>query len=42
MYSSICIAAQIWYSLKVREMKKSDGQIHKKEKKQWGTDEPTV
>lgn len=42
MYSSICIAAQIWYSLKVREMKKSDGQIHKKEKKQWGTDEPVV
>ncbi|MEB2279120.1 protein translocase subunit SecDF [Lysinibacillus xylanilyticus] len=42
MYSSICIAAQIWYSLKIREMKKSDGQIHKKEKKQWGTDEPTV
>jgi len=42
MYSSICIAAQIWYSLKIREMKKSDGQLHKKEKKQWGTDEPTV
>jgi SecD/SecF fusion protein len=42
MYSSICIAAQIWYSLKIREMKKSDGQIHKKEKKQWGTDEPIV
>ncbi|MCS1383770.1 protein translocase subunit SecDF [Lysinibacillus sphaericus] len=42
MYSSICIAAQIWYSLKVREMKKSDGQLRKKEKKQWGTDEPTV
>lgn len=42
MYSSICIAAQIWYSLKVREMKKTDGKLHKKEKKQWGTDEPTV
>ncbi|MEK5487662.1 MULTISPECIES: protein translocase subunit SecDF [Lysinibacillus] len=42
MYSSICIAAQIWYSLKIREMKKSDGKLHKKEKKQWGTDEPTV
>ncbi|MFL1996620.1 MULTISPECIES: protein translocase subunit SecDF [Lysinibacillus] len=42
MYSSICIAAQIWYSLKIREMKKSDGQLHKKEKKQWGTDEPVV
>ncbi|GLC88458.1 protein translocase subunit SecDF [Lysinibacillus piscis] len=42
MYSSICIAAQIWYSLKIREMKKSNGQLQKKEKKQWGTDEPTV
>lgn len=42
MYSSICIAAQIWYSLKIREMKKTDGQLHKKEKKQWGTDEPVV
>ncbi|WP_342544105.1 protein translocase subunit SecDF [Lysinibacillus sp. FSL W7-1291] len=42
MYSSICIAAQIWYSLKIREMKKSDGKLLKKEKKQWGTDEPTV
>jgi len=42
MYSSICIAAQIWYSLKIREMKKTDGKLHKKEKKQWGTDEPTV
>ena len=42
MYSSICIAAQIWYSLKIREMKKSNGQLQKKEKKQWGTDEPVV
>ncbi|MEK5232696.1 protein translocase subunit SecDF [Lysinibacillus sp. FSL K6-0232] len=42
MYSSICIAAQIWYSLKIREMKKTDGQLKKKEKKQWGTDEPVV
>lgn len=42
MYSSICIAAQIWYSLKVREMKKTNGEIKKKEKKQWGSDEPVV
>ncbi|MFJ7950094.1 protein translocase subunit SecDF [Lysinibacillus sp. NPDC096418] len=42
IYSSICIAAQIWYSLKIREMKKSDGQIRKKDKKQWGSDEPQV
>ncbi|KOY81049.1 protein translocase subunit SecDF [Lysinibacillus macroides] len=42
MYSSVCIAAQIWYSLKIREMKKSNGQLQKKEKKQWGTDEPVV
>ncbi|MFJ7369760.1 protein translocase subunit SecDF [Lysinibacillus sp. NPDC098008] len=42
MYSSICIAAQIWYSLKIREMKKTNGQLKKKEKKQWGTDEPVV
>lgn len=42
MYSSLCIAAQIWYSLKVREMKKNDGAVVKKEKKQWGSDEPVV
>ena len=42
MYSSICIAAQIWYSLKVREMQKTNGAIEKKEKKQWGSDEPVV
>ncbi|HJH11305.1 MAG TPA: protein translocase subunit SecDF [Metalysinibacillus jejuensis] len=42
MYSSICIAAQIWYSLKVREMKHTGGKIEKKEKKQWGSDEPVV
>ena len=41
MYSSICIAAQIWYSLKVREMKNQMGKYTKSEK-QWGTDEPTV
>ncbi|MEO4052149.1 protein translocase subunit SecDF [Solibacillus sp. CAU 1738] len=42
MYSSICIAAQIWYSLKVREMNKKGGAVVKKEKKQWGSDEPVV
>ena len=42
MYSSICIAAQVWYSLKSRQMDKKGGQVVKKEKKQWGSDEPTV
>ena len=42
MYSSICIAAQVWYSLKSRQMNKSGGQVVKKEKKQWGSDEPVV
>ncbi|KOS67881.1 preprotein translocase subunit SecD [Lysinibacillus contaminans] len=42
IYSSICIAAQIWYTLKIREMKKTDGKLIKKEKKQWGSDEPLV
>ena len=42
MYSSICIAAQIWYSLKARQMDKKGGQVVKKEKKQWGSDEPVV
>ena len=42
MYSSICIAAQIWYSLKSRQMNKSGGEVVKKEKKQWGSDEPVV
>ncbi len=42
MYSSICIAAQIWYSLKSREMKKKGTSVMKKEKKQWGSDEPVV
>lgn len=42
MYSSICIAAQIWYSLKLREMKSTGGEIKKKEKKEWGSDEPVV
>lgn len=42
MYSSICIAAQVWYSLKSRQMKKSGGSVVKKEKKKWGSDEPVV
>jgi SecD/SecF fusion protein len=42
MYSSICIAAQVWYTLKVREMNKKGTSVVKKEKKQWGSDEPTV
>ncbi|RUL57120.1 protein translocase subunit SecDF [Lysinibacillus antri] len=42
MYSSICIAAQIWYTLKVREMGKKGTAVEKKEKKQWGSDEPLV
>ncbi|MDI7740715.1 protein translocase subunit SecDF [Lysinibacillus fusiformis] len=42
MYSSICIAAQIWYTLKVREMKKKGTAVERKEKKQWGSDEPVV
>lgn len=42
MYSSICIAAQIWYSLKVRQMKTKGTKVVKKEKKQWGSDEPVV
>ena len=42
MYSSICIAAQIWYSLKCREMKTKGTVVEKKEKKQWGSDEPVV
>ncbi|MGM9951447.1 MAG: protein translocase subunit SecDF [Lysinibacillus sp.] len=42
MYSSICIAAQIWYTLKSRQMKKKGASVVKKEKKQWGSDEPVV
>ncbi len=43
VYSSIYIAAQIWYVLKVRQMKKQDGKLDvgKKESK-WGSDEPMV
>lgn len=42
MYSSICIAAQLWYTLKTREMDKKGKTLKKKEKKQWGSDEPVV
>lgn len=42
MYSSICIAAQLWYTLKVRSMKTKGTKVVKKEKKQWGSDEPMV
>ncbi|WP_397539439.1 protein translocase subunit SecDF [Rummeliibacillus pycnus] len=42
MYSSIYIAAQIWYVLKVREMKKKGHVDVGKKKKQWGSDEPVV
>ena len=42
MYSSICIAAQVWYSLKARQMDKKGTSVVKKEKKQWGSDEPQV
>ena len=43
MYSSIYIAAQIWYVLKVRQMKKLGGKVSvEKKKRQWGSDEPQV
>ncbi|MGX9135388.1 protein translocase subunit SecDF [Rummeliibacillus sp. JY-2-4R] len=42
MYSSIYIAAQIWYVLKVRQMKKKGHVDVSKKKKQWGSDEPVV
>lgn len=42
MYSSICIAAQLWYTLKCHEMDKKGRVVEKKEKKQWGSDEPIV
>lgn len=43
MYSSIYIAAQIWYVLKVRQMKKQGGKVNvEKKKREWGSDEPQV
>ena len=41
-YSSIYIAAQIWFDLKVKEMRKTGGIEVKKEEKKWGSDEPVV
>ena len=41
-YSSIYIAAQIWFDLKVKEMRKNGGIEVKKEEKKWGSDEPIV
>jgi len=41
-YSSIYIAVQIWFDLKVKEMRKSGGIEVKKEEKKWGSDEPIV
>ncbi|MGE7931150.1 protein translocase subunit SecDF [Viridibacillus arvi] len=42
MYSSIFIAAQVWFSLKKCQMKKQGNLDVGKKKKQWGTDEPVV
>ncbi|MGE7918413.1 protein translocase subunit SecDF [Viridibacillus sp. NPDC093762] len=42
MYSSIFIAAQVWFSLKKRQMKKQGNLDVSKKKKQWGSDEPVV
>ena len=42
MYSSICIAAQLWYTLKIREMRQKRYDCEEKRKKQWGSDEPVV
>lgn len=41
-YSSIFISAQIWFDLKKKELTKSGGLKVKKEKQQWGSDEPVV
>lgn len=41
-YSSIYIGAQIWFDLKVKEMRKNGGIDVKKEEKKWGSDEPVV
>ena len=41
-YSSIFIAAQIWFDLKVKELRKTGGIDVKKEEKKWGSDEPVV
>lgn len=41
-YSSILIAAQLWFDLKVKELRKTGGLDVKKEEKTWGSDEPVV
>ncbi|MFJ7971221.1 protein translocase subunit SecDF [Psychrobacillus sp. NPDC096389] len=41
-YSSIFIGAQLWYDLKVKELRKTGGLDVKKEEKKWGSDEPVV
>ncbi|MEK3890609.1 protein translocase subunit SecDF [Bacillus sp. FSL K6-3431] len=41
-YSSIFISAQLWYDLKVRELKKKGTINTVKEKKKWSSDEPQV
>ncbi|MFJ8063112.1 protein translocase subunit SecDF [Psychrobacillus sp. NPDC096426] len=41
-YSSIFIAAQLWFDLKVKELRKTGGLDVKKEEKKWGSDEPVV
>ncbi|GGA35338.1 protein translocase subunit SecDF [Psychrobacillus lasiicapitis] len=41
-YSSIFIAAQIWFDLKAKELRKTGGLDVKKDEKKWGSDEPVV
>jgi len=42
-YSSIYISAQLWYVMMKRDLKKKGTlNVEKKEKKQWGSDEPMV
>ncbi|TQR14802.1 protein translocase subunit SecDF [Psychrobacillus soli] len=41
-YSSIFIGAQLWFDLKVKELRKTGGLDVKKEDKTWGSDEPVV
>lgn len=41
-YSSIFIAAQLWFDLKVKELRKTGGLDVKKVEKKWGSDEPVV
>ncbi|MEI4769440.1 protein translocase subunit SecDF [Psychrobacillus sp. FJAT-51614] len=41
-YSSIFIAVQVWFDLKVKELRKTGGIDVQKEEKKWGSDEPVV